>query len=208
LTVVNPFATRFTQPGRIMPMDADGQPVDLAALLARLDSLGGRAVIAGPHGSGKSTLLARLQAQAAARGQPTLFLRLGQGPPGRDAAAAVKALLNAAPGSMVLLDSWERLGQLARWATRMAARCRGCHLVVTAHRHAGLPVLIHHEPTIATLLSIVWQLPEATHWLGSVIHDADIREAFTRHAPNLREALFHLYDLFEERQLGRRTSGS
>lgn len=207
MTVVNPFATRFTQPGQIVPVDADGRPVDLVALLDRLDSLGGRAAIAGPHGSGKSTLLARLRSQAAARGQPTVLFRLGQGR-SPDAMAAVNTVLGAPAGSMVCLDSWERLGPLARWATRLAARRRRCHLVVTTHRPAGLPVLIHHEPSVATLLSIVRQLPEATQWLGSVIRDDDIREAFHRDAPNLREALFRLYDLFEERQVGRRTSGS
>jgi hypothetical protein len=207
LTVVNPFATRFTQPGEIVPVDTDGRSVDLAALLDRLGSLGGRAALVGPHGSGKSTLLARLQAQAAARGQPTKLCRLGGGP-WRDVAVAVNTVLGAAAGSMVFLDSWERLGPLARWATRLVARHQSCQLVVTTHRPAGLPVLMHHEPTIVTLRSIVQQLPDASAWLGTVIHEADLDEAFARHAPNLREALFHLYDLFEERQAGRRTSGS
>ncbi|MFM1905023.1 MAG: hypothetical protein RLZZ440_2923 [Planctomycetota bacterium] len=207
MTVLNPFATRFTQPGQIVPVDAAGQPVDLAALLERLDCLGGRAAIVGPHGSGKSTLLAHLRAQATARGQPTAIRRLGNGV-WRDTAVAVKTVLWAANGSMVCLDSWERLGPLARLATRLAARCRGCQLVVTTHRPAGLPVLMHHEPTVATLRSIVQQLPNAHDWLGPVIREADLHKAFTRHAPNLREALFSLYDLFEERQVGRRVSGS
>ena len=201
MAVANPFATRFTQPGQIEPVDAEGRPVDLEALLDRLDTLGGRAAICGPHGSGKSTLLARLHAQAAARGQPTVLRRLGSGP-WRDAAVAVTTVLGAAAGSLVCLDSWERLGPLARWATRLAARHRRCHILVTTHRPAGLPVLVHHEPTVAMLLSIVRQLPEATRWLGTVIADADIRAAFARHAPDLREALFQLYDLFEERRLG------
>jgi hypothetical protein len=207
LTVVNPFATRFTQPGQIVPVDADGRPVDLAALLDRLDSLGGSAAIAGPHGSGKSTVLARVRARAAARGQPTVTRRLGGGS-WRDAATALNTVLGAAAGSMVCLDSWERLGSLTRWATRLVARHRRCRLVVTTHRPAGLPVLIHQAPTVATLRSIVQQLPDATTWLGTVIHEADLVEAFARHAPDLREALFHLYDLFEERQVVRRTSGS
>lgn len=207
MAAVNPFATRFTQPGRIMPLDADGRLLDLGALLDRLDRLGGRAAIEGPHGSGKSTLLAHLCEQLVAHEGGGVLCRLGRGP-WRDAGVALATVVRASSASAVCIDSWERLGPAARWATRLAARRRGFRLLVTSHGPAGLPVLLRCAPTVDTLLATVRQLPEATAWLGPVIRDDDIRDAFARHAPNLREALFHLYDLFEERRFGRQTSGS
>lgn len=203
----NPFTTRWTRPGQIAPVDAEGQLIDLVGLLNRLAALGGRAVIAGPHGSGKSTLLNRLREEAEACGQPTVICRLGSGP-WRDAATAIAAVLGAPVSSLVCLDSWERLGRFGRWATRLAARWSGCRLLVTSHGPAGLPVLVQHEPTVATLGAIVRQLPEAERWLGAVITHADLREAFARQGPNLREALFQLYDRFEERQHELQTVGS
>lgn len=197
--MANPFTTRWTRPGQIVPVDAEGKLIDLAGLLDQLAALGGRAVIAGPHGSGKSTLLFRLCAEAEARGRPTVICRLGRGP-WRDAATAVATVLGAAASSLVCLDSWERLGRLARWATLLAARWRACGLLVTSHGPAGLPVLVKHEPTVATLGAIVRQLPEAERWLGAAITDTDLLEVFVRQGPNLREALFQLYDRFEERQ--------
>ena len=55
---VNPFSTRFVEPGAIAYRfpNADG----LAALVRRLDETGGWGQLVGPHGSGKSTLLASL----------------------------------------------------------------------------------------------------------------------------------------------------
>lgn len=207
MAVANPFATRFTRPGEIMPVDDDGRPIDLAGLLDRLAARGGRAAIIGPHGSGKSTLLMGLCKEAEGRGRSTVVCRLGGGP-WRDSVAAVAAVLGAPATSLVCIDSWERLGRLARWATARASRYRRCGLLVTSHRPAGLPVLVRHEPTVATLLAIVRHLPEADRWLGPVIHDDDIHDAFVLQGPNLREALFQLYDLFEERRPGRQTPGS
>lgn len=204
---VNPFATRFTRPGRIVPLDAEGRPVELATLLGRLDELGGRAAIQGAHGSGKSTLLVRLHEEAACQGRLSVVHRLGVGP-WRDAAASVAAVIRAPSASLVCVDSWERLGRMAGSATRLVALQRGCRLLVTSHGPTGLPVLLRCDPTAATLEAIVRQLPEASVWLGPVIGDDDIRDAWARHKPNLREALFHLYDLFEERRTERRRSRS
>lgn len=207
MVMANPFTTRWTRPGRIEPVDVEGRLIDLAGLLDRLAALGGRAVIAGPHGSGKSTLLIRLREEAEARGRPTVICRLG-GRPWRDAAAAITLVLRAPASSLVCLDSWERLGRLARWATCLAARWTGCGLLVTSHGPAGLPVLVQHEPSVATLRAVVRQLPDASHWLGTVVTDADLCAAFVRQAPDLREALFQLYDRFEERQRELQTVGS
>jgi GTPase SAR1 family protein len=207
MVMANPCTTRWTRPGQIAPVDAEGQLIGLAGLLDRLAAVGGQAVIVGPHGSGKSTLLIRLCQEAEARGQPTVICRLGSGP-WRDAATAIAAVLGAAASCLVCLDSWERLGRFSQRATLLAARWSGCGLLVTSHGPAGLPVLVQHEPTIATLGAIVRQLPEAERWLGGVITNADLREAFARQGPNLREALFQLYDRFEERQHELKTVGS
>ena len=83
----NPFATRYTRPGQLEPLDAEGRPIDLPALLQECARLGRAVAIVGPHGSGKSTLLRRLyEATVAAvlkRGEfhvsrPKRFFRKGK----------------------------------------------------------------------------------------------------------------------------------
>ena len=41
----NPFTTRWTRPGQIAPVDAEGQLIGLARLLDRLAAVGGRGPI-------------------------------------------------------------------------------------------------------------------------------------------------------------------
>ena len=67
----NPFATRYTRPGVIPPLDRHGVPLDVATLAARFDAVTA-AAIEGPHGHGKSTLLFALAATLHAMGKRSL----------------------------------------------------------------------------------------------------------------------------------------
>jgi len=188
----NPFATRFTRPGRLMIRGADGEPLDAGALVDRLSLLGGNAAIEGPHGSGKTTLLLAIAAALESRRRLAGLLRLRCRRDTRRAAALLRA---APPGAVLCIDSWEQAG---RWtvATLPRAACRrAVGLVVTSHRATGLPEL-HRCGTSATLLArLVADLP--AH--DGVITAADIGAAHATHGGDLRAAFFDLYDRFEAR---------
>ena len=190
----NPFATRFTRPGRIEPLDHLGRRIDVDAVLERLQCLGGTAAIVGPHGSGKSTLLVHLADSLERRGERVQRVRLHSW---RDASAAWKAIRRAPARGTVCIDSWECLGAVTRSMVRAAARLSGCGLLVTAHHGAGMPQLVRCGTTASLLRSIVRTLPGHECWHGTWIREADIEAAFAVHGGNLRESLYELYDRFE-----------
>ena len=189
----NPFATRHTQPGCVPPLDAAGQPVDLASLLSRLREHGGCGAIVGPHGRGKTNLLAHLAAALAAREGGLGPLRARSL---RDTLGILQSILTAAAGTVVCIDSWEQLGPLSRLAVRAAAAWRRCGLLVTSHMPTALPTLVECCTSLEILAAIVATLPDA----GGCIAKADIEDTFTRHGGNLRDALADLYDRFESRR--------
>jgi energy-coupling factor transporter ATP-binding protein EcfA2 len=188
----NPFATRWIRAGVVAPLDGHGAALPVATLADRVAAAGIVALV-GPHGSGKSNLLAAL-ATMLARRRPCVVLRVA---PARGwlALAAVRGISRLPRGGIACIDGWERLGILARFAIRAVAWWRGTSLVVTCHRAAGLPILARCTTSPALLARIVAALP--SH--GGRITPADIDAAFVRHGGNLREALFDLYDRFEER---------
>lgn len=192
----NPFATRFTRPGCIEPLDVMGRPVDLEMLLERVRSLGGTAAIVGPHGSGKSTLLVRLAETLARHGQRAQRVRLHSW---RDTPVAWSAIRQAVTGSTVCIDSWECVSRPVRGLLRLAASVSGCGLLVTSHRAGEMPVLMRCSTNLVLLRSIVRSLPGHELWQGTLIRSADIEEVFARHGGNLRESLYELYDRFEDR---------
>jgi hypothetical protein len=187
----NPFATRFTRPGRLAPLDDDGRPLDLDALLDRLEALHGQGAIEGPHGSGKTNLLTALAARIAEQGNAVRLVRV------RGVADALGVMhgLRGIRGGVLCIDGWERLPWLAATALRRWSSCRGSGLIVTAHRPAGLPLLYRTRPSAVVLAALVARLPDH----GGRIGPADIADAVTRHAGDLREALYDLYDRFERR---------
>jgi len=188
----NPFATRFTRPGRLAIRDRDGAPLDLRLLEETLDRLGGRAAIEGPHGSGKTTLLVAIADRLEARRRLARLVRLrGR----RDARQALSVLQAAPPGSVLCLDSWEQAGRWTAAAIRWTAWRRAVGLVVTSHRPTGFP-LLHRGSTSPVLLArLVADLPPH----GGVITAADVVAAHVRHDGDLRAAFFDLYDRFEAR---------
>lgn len=186
----NPFATRYTRPGAIPPLDRHGRPLDLAAVVTRLDGLGAAALEA-PHGHGKSTLLLALAAALAAVERPVTMVRVRGW---RDAWAACHAVVAAPRRTAVFIDGWEQLGFLAA-PLRAAARLLRRSLLVTSHRPTGLPVLRECETTPELLRAIVTRLPDR----GGPVDEADIAAAFARHGGNLRESLYDLYDRVERR---------
>jgi len=184
----NPFATRFTRPGTVPPLDRRGRPLDVAALAARLRTLAAAAIV-GPHGQGKTTLLVAIAAAWAADGLPVSLVRVRGC---ADVLPALATIARAAADALVCIDGWESLG-LGRWPLRQAARLLGRTLVVTSHGPAGLPVLHVCDTSRELLHAIVGHLPDH----GGRIDAADVTAAFERHGGDLRESLCDLYDRYE-----------
>ena len=192
-TPENPFATRWTRPGALAYRFAGGDSA--AALVERLRANNWWGEIIGPHGAGKSTLLATLLPALRDAGRTPLLQSLHDGQ-----RRLPRELLTASPwtpATQVIVDGYEQLSRLSR--ARLKRRCRraGCGLLVTAHGPVGLPRLVQVEPDLATVAEIVDDLQART---PGVISRAEVAERFAAHAGNIRDTLFDLYDLYEQRR--------
>lgn len=193
----NPFASRYTKPGALPPLDGRGRPLALGPLLDRVRH--GCWAIEGPHGRGKTTLVRALLAAAIAAGRPTAFIQIRSG---ADARRAVTALVAARRGQLVAVDGWEQLPWGCGLLITALARWRRAAVITTAHRPSGLPVLARCHSSPAVVAALVERLPDH----GGAIESADIEAAFRSHGGNVRDALAALYDRFEERRSSRVTA--
>jgi len=188
LPQVNPFSTRFVQPGAIpfrFPM-----PDGLAAITCRLNETSGWGQIIGPHGSGKSTLLASLLPALTA--WQVHHIRLNT----THRTLPVHAFEPRAPGSILVIDGFEQLGIFTRWRLKRHCRRHGCGLLVTAHRSMGLPELRRTNVTLDSATELIRDLlPSGGEW---VLTDFDIAARLRHHRGSLREVLFELYDRWEK----------
>lgn len=193
---VNPFSTRLTRPGQIASLNCGGHFLNPNDLIDRLQFLGGTAVIQGPHGSGKTTLLMHLSHELASRGDLVACVRLRSS---RDALVVFRSIIRSRPGTTLCLDSWEQAGFMLRKIIWLAVTVRRCGLLVTCHRPTTMPVLMQCQTSPLLLKRIVEQLPNHEQRRSSLIHEADIQDAFLKCGGNIRESLYDLYDRFEQR---------
>jgi hypothetical protein len=205
----NPFgatrvlaAIRYTDPARDHEADGDDRN-GAVALLPRLEALGYRAAIVGPHGSGKTTLLEDLEHVLANRKFRLTHVRLDtENPrlprdwrfrfrfrlPLRSRSSAERLRLGA--NDIVCLDGAEQLGPIAwMWFRWQARRAGG--LIVTTHRSGRLPTLVNCTTNVTLLDRIISRL--APRRLATAPPAAEL---FTRHRGNLRNALRELYDVY------------
>ncbi|HVX09644.1 MAG TPA: hypothetical protein VHC22_00445 [Pirellulales bacterium] len=192
----NPFSTRRTRPGAMRFRFDHGE--DETTVVERLRALDWWAQIVGPHGSGKSTLVAALRPALAAAGRDVRLVGLHQGD--RRLPISVEEWRRFTPATQLIVDGYEQLGPFARW--RVARRCRrqGCGLLVTTHTDLGFTTLFTTDPCLDLAVALVRQLlPPGDDTIG----DTDIEAAWRANGGNLREMLFALYDLFEQRRAGR-----
>lgn len=201
----NPFSTRFTRPGALPFHFDEGE--DASHVVGQLRQHNWFGQIIGPHGSGKSTLLAALRPALEAEGRDVRLVQLRQSerPLNRIAAAVLGdrhasleqlAPRRLTPVTQLIVDGYEQLGPVARWVIKARCRRRGCGLLVTSHRDAGLPTIYSTRPSLALAVAIVRRLTAA----ADAIDDADVEAAWLAHGGNLREMLFHLYDSYERRR--------
>lgn len=195
---VNPFATRYTHPGRIafrFGADDHHGPRHLTEMVDQLLVGPRESQIIGPHGSGKSTLVVALEAELQRRGHQVVVCTLRNGQRVLPKAAID---LRRSADMMVVIDGYEQLSGWQRWKLRR--RCRRCdaRLLVTAHRDLGWHTVWRTRPSEALLHAIVTDLTDGGP-PGCRPSEAEIQEAFASHDGNLRESLFQLYDVVQAR---------
>jgi hypothetical protein len=187
----NPFAV-----DRVLRVRYELASETLDDLIERLERLGGRGAIVGPHGSGKTTLLEDLSVRLEARGTRAHLVRLSaeRRTISRETIRRLSAELQA--NDAVLCDGAEQLGRLAWRTFRYRAR-RARILVVTTHRPGRLPTLLETSTTPALLETIVRRLLSQP---GEPL-PFSVLELFARHQGNLRDALRELYDRYADGEL-------
>jgi hypothetical protein len=97
----------------------------------------------------------------------------------------------------VIVDGYEQLSWWSR--LRLKARCRSARagLLVTAHTSVGLPDLFTTVPSLELAQQVVQRLLPSG---DAQIAANDIAAAFDQQRGNLRETLFQLYDIYEQRR--------
>jgi len=207
---INPFATRWVRPGAVPYCFGAG--VNAGQLVERLRDGGWRGAIVGPHGSGKSTLLATLVhaiEQMGIRVQKIL-LRDGQRRLPRDILSRIRSRAKIGstrdqeerglPIELLIVDGYEQLSWWSR--RRLSAICRRKHygLLVTAHRENSVGSFSILFRTAAELATVQYLVDHVLPSHGGAIHPDDVATALEQNKGNVREALFSLYDLFQQRR--------
>mgnify|MGYP000545470654 CR=1 FL=1 len=188
----NPFATRHTRPGAIPFFFPPGD--NARQLVDRLRSNDWWGEIVGPHGSGKSTLLRVLIPELNHAGRRAVLIELHDGQRrlgvdlGREAGRENTAI--------VIVDGYEQLSLVSRMGLKRFCRRRRCGLVVTSHRPCGLPLLYRTAPSPRLAEQIVQYLLRGQ---PALLDAASLERCFARHEGDLRELLFELYDVYEQR---------
>lgn len=189
----NPFATRFIRPTAAKYLFATG--CSAAGLVEKLRTNGWWGQICGPHGAGKSTLLGALLAEIEAAGRRNVRFSLHDRQRTLPAAPAGEPPWDER--TQVVVDGYEQLSWWSR--LRLKARCRtaGAGLLVTAHTSVGLPAILEVVPTLETAQRVVQRLlPVGDETIGP----EDVAQAFAAQGGNMREMLFQLYDVYQQRR--------
>ena len=189
----NPFATRWTQPGACPFLFPDEMTIH--QLAAQLQKQQGWGQIVGPHGSGKSTLLAALIPELEKPSSTVAYYRLQRGQRQLPVSFQEPGLMSC---NQVIVDGFEQLSRWTRYRLKQFCRRTNKGLLVTTHRPLGLPNLLPMQPNLLTAQRIVAYL-QRHH--DKVISDEDVGHYYPHDSHNLRELLFTLYDLFEQRRL-------
>lgn len=191
----NPFASRFVRPGAIPFLFEGGD--SLMRLLDRLEEANFSGQIVGPHGSGKSTLLATLEKALERRDFRSVRIELHDGK--RRLPAGWKQRIPSCDRVVLLVDGYEQLSRLSRFALRRFCHRRGTRLVATVHADVGMAMLYRTSVSEELAQRVVVELAG-----DDLVTCEDIRAALEATGGDLRETLFALYDRVEER-LARRT---
>jgi ABC-type cobalamin/Fe3+-siderophores transport system ATPase subunit len=191
----NPFCTRRIRPGVVAYCFPAG--VSVEDLVDRLCINHWRGQIVGPHGSGKSTLLARILGAIEQAGRQAVLFELHDGQRRLPGDWRCKIELSSLPApAIIVVDGYEQLGIWSRFLLKRYCSRRHFGLLVTSHVSVGLPEIYYTSTSLEMAKQIVEQLMQNERMTFS----ADvIAGLFARHSGNIRELLFDLYDLFEQK---------
>jgi len=189
----NPFATRWVRPGAIEYLFPPGDDTEGLVETLRRNAWWGE--IVGPHGSGKSTLLESLAEPLQQAGRRLVRFTLHDGQ--RQLPAETNPDRHWGATTQVVVDGYEQLSRHSRRRLQSACRRRESGLLTTAHAPTGLPRLYETVVTLEQARRIVAGLLAPAP--GAIL-DEDVADCFARCDGNLREMLFALYDLYEQRR--------
>ena len=97
----------------------------------------------------------------------------------------------------MIVDGYEQLSRWSRFQLNRCCRKRGLGLLATSHGPVGLPDLARTLASPGLAEQIVGELLRGREWPLSA---TELREGYCRHGGDLRELLFELYDLYEQRR--------
>jgi len=191
----NPFIAKRIAPGTLPYVFPEGDTAE--GLICRLREARWRGQIIGPHGTGKSTLLATLLPLLEHEGRrPTLITlrKESKAPRGR-----LSKFISQATGDsrwMLVIDGYEQLGRFERWRIhrQMAGQAGG--LLVTTHRPLKMEWTFETRTNHAVAQEVVRRL---TSGYADLIATAEVNRIFEQCTGDVRELLFKLYDLYEQR---------
>jgi hypothetical protein len=189
----NPFCAARLRPGTIDFVFEQGKC--LQQLVDALAANAWHGQITGGHGTGKSTLLAALAPAIEDRGRLVKSITLVAGQR-RLPRAFIASLRHSAGLGVAAVDGIEQLHPWNRLRLRRVCRAYGAGLVVASHRRSHLPTLYEATVDETRAWSVVQKLQDGFPLRVDI---EDLAERLARHQGNLREALFDLYDLYEER---------
>lgn len=187
----NPFSSRFIRPGAVPFLFPTGCSSTLLVQQLRDRNWWGQ--IIGPHGSGKSTLVATMMGALQVMDRDVIAVGLRQGE--RRVPPIDRSRLSV--NTQVIIDGYEQLSWWSRW--RIKSLCRRCQagLLVTAHHDVGLPTLYCTQPSEELVREVVARLiPNA----DGAVSPNDISTAYAAAGGNMRETLFRLYDVYQQRR--------
>ena len=164
-------------------------------LVESLRGHGWRGEIVGPHGSGKSSLVSALIPALRSAGRTTLLIELHDGQ--RRLPVDLRRASDLGSDAVVIVDGYEQLSFWSRVQLKGFCRRRGLGLLVTSHQPAGLPPLFRTATSLALAQQIVGFFLQGRQEL---VGPDELARRFQRHRGDLRELLFDLYDVYEQRR--------
>jgi len=192
----NPFCAARLRPGTIDYVFERGK--SLEQLVDALEANAWRGQIIGSHGTGKSTLLAALAPVMEGRGRLVRSITLVAGERHLPREFLRSLRLSAGLG-VAAVDGVEQLHAWNRLLLKQFCQTQDIGLVVTSHRSADLPNLYETALDEVRAWSVVQRLQKG---FPPRIQSCDLVQRLGQRQGNLREALFDLYDLYEDRSRG------
>ncbi len=187
----NPFRTRRIRPDAMDYLFDNGS--SCATLVKKLERNHWRGQIIGPHGSGKTTLLGALLPACQQLGCQVKQFSLHNRE--RRLPFRWKDTKHWSEKTLIAIDGYEQLDWVSRSQLQILIHQKCCGLLVTTHRKVRLPVIFRTTTSIELTERIVAQL--VSH--DSRINPADVAHVYTQCEGNVREILFALYDLYQDR---------